>query len=146
MKNAGTFTGNYFRIFGYASLVCMLVAMLYNHFININLSFILFIWAGSELAKHNPKARTWVMRLCLICMLALITTCCYVHFMAIEKISVDLFGILLDDIQAWLFYTTLCIFFVACLVPFIILLGSKARHEFSAADPSASLEHNDEDA
>lgn len=145
MNDPARFTGNYLRIVGYASLACMLVAMFYNNFININLSFILFIWAGSEIRQRNERARSWVMRFSIICALAIVATCVYVESMAIEKISIDLFGFLLTDMPGWLFYTTMVLFLIASLVPFFTLFGSKAKLQFEGENNGPKIDAKEMD-
>ena len=133
MQDIGKFTGNYLRTLGYASLITMLITMLYAHFININASFILLIWAGSELRSHNARARTWVIRFSILTILAIIATCAYVEFATVEKISMDLFGIYLDEMPRFLFYSTMGGLLVLSAVPLFFLLKRQAFKEFNNA-------------
>lgn len=130
MDNIGRFVGNYLKLIGYASLVSMLVAMLWGNFITVNLTFILLIWAGSELCNYNPTARTWVIRFSFLCALAIIAVCIYIGAMDKQEVSMVMFGVMIENLSTWLFYVTMGGLLILCLVPPFYLLRVQARKEF----------------
>ncbi len=135
--DAGKLVGNYLRILGFASLICMLVTMLYNNIVTINLSFILLIWAGSELTRHNATARTWIIRFSFLAIVLTIGTCVYIGLMSKENVTLVLFGVLLSNIPIWLFYVTMGGIVILCAVPPFYLI----REGASAFGNEQSIEH-----
>lgn len=130
MKDNGRFVGNYLRLLGFATLISMLITTLYINFISINLSFILLIWAGSELTRHNPTARTWVIRFSFLSIIAIIATCAYIGYIDKKEVSMDLFGVYLPALPVWLFYVTMAGLAVLCFIPAFYLLKPGTGLEF----------------
>jgi hypothetical protein len=58
------FTGNYYRTLGWIGVsiaVTSVLAVNWTHYLNVDLSFIIWFWLGRCLKEGNPRARKWAI-------------------------------------------------------------------------------------
>ncbi len=140
MKNTGKIVGTYFYIIGAIQLGLILGSYfeIVNFFTNkestyIDLSFILFIWAGRKLFQYNPKWRTGLISFNKLVMGLIILSVVFVTIWGLPESSIIRFGGIPFSSESGSivgFYLTSIVTFILTLIPYLILNSETARKEF----------------
>ncbi len=140
MKNTGKIVGTYFYIIGTIQLGLILGSIFEivnfvstNGSTYIDLSFILFFWAGRRLFQYNPKWRTGLISFNKLVMGLIILSVVFVTIWGLPESSIIRFGGIPFSSESGSivgFYLVSIITFIGTLFPFLILNSEIARKEF----------------
>jgi hypothetical protein len=96
----------------------------------LDLSALLFFWAGYYLIKHNNTARKWVIGIFLIGVITVFVIAMIIPFIGAEYVKVNLPFYHEQRPSLGIAYFSLFVGLILALVPIILLYNDKAREEF----------------
>jgi hypothetical protein len=127
-KDIGLFVGRYFQVLGVLSLASSALALMLGNQFNVNLTFLIFLWAAGHLKRHNETARKWTLRV-TGALMAIVSM--FPVFSAVpHRHTVHLMGWSVEDPAFWQMAAVTGAGWVVLGVPFGLLLTPQAQEEF----------------
>ena len=134
--DSGRFVARYFQVLAWLLIAWMIAAPIFFDMLSIDVSFIFLFWAAARLKHHSPAARKWVLGVSgLILLFAIVMLLKEVLF-GTDGTTVTIAGRRHDNPPLWLVALVAAPIVLLAAVPFCVLLTSRARRQFSAADAS----------
>jgi len=131
IKDIGNFVGRYYQVLGWISLAGILADLILNERLHIDLTFLLWFWAGSHLRRHNPTARRWTLGMSGAGLGLLALAYVYALAAGTEKMTVH-WGSAIKNPSLAQVAAILAVFAVIIGTPCALLLTRRAKEEFSS--------------
>lgn len=143
-SDIGVFVGRYLKALGWLSIAGTILRAILFEALFIDLSFILYFWAGNHLIKHNPTARKWVIGMAGLVMVVLLGLTMHAAVAGTHGITLTVGR---KTREPSLFEVELigAILFALAGIPFVLLLTPQAGREFASAAVAAVHAHSVED-
>jgi hypothetical protein len=129
-KDIGKFVGRYFQVLGCLSIASIIIGAILGNGLQLDLSFILFFWAGAYLIKHHPAARNWTIGLCGLVLIAALVLLLVALIAGAEHMYVTFFGTRIENPPLWVVAIVSSALLAIIGFPFALLLTPQARREF----------------
>lgn len=128
--DCGKTCGIYLISLGALSVFSMLFRGISLHSLELDLSSLLFFWAGYYLIKHNNIARKWVIGISLIGVIMVFIIAMVIPLFGAEYVKINL-PFYHQQKPSWaMAYFALFVGLIFALIPIMLLYNDKARQEF----------------
>ncbi|MEM6552442.1 MAG: hypothetical protein AAF750_10010 [Planctomycetota bacterium] len=132
-RDIAKFVSIYFWVLGYLGLASLIISlvmfMLTQSALWFDFSFIIYLWAGSELGRRNLKARVWTIRLCIvvICLIVLMHVLGVFFGNSEWRVSI---GVDIESPEYWQVLVVSALLLMLATIPLVLLLTPAARRQF----------------
>ncbi|HEU4338438.1 MAG TPA: hypothetical protein VFS19_00080 [Planctomycetota bacterium] len=131
IKDIGNFVGRYYQVLGCVSISGILLDLIFNDRLHLDLTFLLWFWAGYHLRRHHPTARRWTLGVSGAGLGLLALGFAYALAAGTEKMTVRL-GSEIKNPSLGQVAAALAIFAVIIGTPAALLMTRRAKREFSS--------------
>ncbi len=133
--DCGKTCGIYLIALGTLSIFSMLFRGISLNRLELDLSPLLFFWAGNYLTKHNNTARKWVMGIALFFVIVVFISAIITPFSGADYVKINLPFYHEQKPSLAMAYFALLAGLILALIPIVLLYSDKAREEFKIGDP-----------